>query len=64
MIKIAGTFASHTRRHSYQNLQKSLPKKILTTTLDNKITPAYNTDNMGKLFVTLFAFAPTPKTDL
>ena len=27
----------------------------------NKITP-YNTDNMGKLFVTLFAFAPATKT--
>ena len=23
-----------------------------------------NTDNMGKLFVTLFAFAPAPKTNL
>jgi hypothetical protein len=22
-----------------------------------------NTDNMGKLFVTLFAFAPAPQTD-
>jgi hypothetical protein len=26
--------------------------------------PAYNTDNMGKLFVTLFAFAPALKTAL
>jgi hypothetical protein len=25
---------------------------------------AYNTDNMGKLFVTLFAFTPAPKTAL
>jgi len=25
---------------------------------------AYNTDNMGKLFVTLFAFAPALKTNL
>jgi len=23
----------------------------------------YNTDNMGKLFVTLFAFTPAPKTN-
>ena len=29
-----------------------------------KINPTYNTDNMGKLFVTVFAFAPAPKTDL
>ena len=29
----------------------------------NKITP-HNTDNMGKLFVTVFAFAPAPKTTL
>ena len=26
--------------------------------------PAYNTDNMGKLLVTLFAFTPAPKTNL
>jgi hypothetical protein len=26
--------------------------------------PTPNTDNMGKLFVTLFAFAPALKTDL
>jgi hypothetical protein len=42
--------------------------------MKNKIKPAYNTDNMGKLFpafskkagqvVTLFAFAPAPKTNL
>jgi hypothetical protein len=25
---------------------------------------AHNTDNMGKLLVTLFAFAPAPKTNL
>ena len=25
--------------------------------------PTANTDNMGKLFVTLFAFAPAPKTN-
>jgi hypothetical protein len=24
----------------------------------------HNTDNMGKLFVTVFAFAPAPKTNL
>jgi len=30
----------------------------------NKINTAYNTDNMGKLFVTVFALAPTPKTNL
>ena len=28
----------------------------------NKITNN-NTDNMGKLFVTVFAFAPAPKTN-
>jgi hypothetical protein len=28
-----------------------------------KKTPAYNTDNKGKLFVTVFAFAPAPKTN-
>ena len=28
-----------------------------------KISPKPNTDNMGKLFVTVFAFAPAPKTD-
>jgi hypothetical protein len=28
-----------------------------------KITP-YNTDNMGKLFVMVFAFTPAPKTNL
>jgi hypothetical protein len=26
-------------------------------------TPATNTDNMGKLFVTVFAFAPALKTN-
>jgi len=26
-------------------------------------TAPHNTDNMGKLFVTLFAFAPAPKTN-
>jgi hypothetical protein len=30
----------------------------------NKILRPPNTDNMGKLFVTLFAFAPTLKTNL
>jgi hypothetical protein len=30
---------------------------------DNK-KPAYNTDNMGKLFVTVFALAPALKTNL
>jgi hypothetical protein len=25
--------------------------------------PAYNTDNMGKLFVMVFAFAPATRTD-
>ncbi len=29
-----------------------------------KTNPTYNTDNMGKLFVTLFAFAPALKTNL
>jgi len=29
-----------------------------------KLLRTPNTDNMGKLFVTLFAFAPAPKTDL
>jgi hypothetical protein len=30
--------------------------------LDNfEISPAANTDNMGKLFVTVFAFAPAHK---
>ena len=29
-----------------------------------KINTAYNTDNMGKLLVTLFAFAPALKTNL
>jgi hypothetical protein len=29
-----------------------------------KISPKPNTDNMGKLFVTLFAFAPALKTYL
>ena len=29
-----------------------------------KITTCANTDNMGKLFVTLFAFAPALKTNL
>ena len=58
-----------------QKLQKSLPappasitRQIynMTNSLhpDNfKISPKPNTDNMGKLFVTLFAFAPAPKTD-
>ena len=27
-------------------------------------TTNHNTDNMGKLFVTVFAFAPAPKTAL
>ena len=31
---------------------------------DGKIKTGYNTDNMGKLLVTLFAFAPAPKTAL
>jgi hypothetical protein len=29
-----------------------------------KISPKPNTDNMGKLFITLFAFAPALKTNL
>jgi hypothetical protein len=28
-----------------------------------KISTSYNTDNMGKLFVMVFAFAPAPKTN-
>jgi hypothetical protein len=28
-----------------------------------KNSPTANTDNMGKLFITLFAFAPALKTD-
>ena len=32
--------------------------------LISNICPAANTDNMGKLFVTLFAFAPALKTNL
>jgi len=28
-----------------------------------KLARKPNTDNMGKLFVTLFAFAPAPKTN-
>jgi hypothetical protein len=59
-----------------QKLQKSLPdqndrlprqkyKEINLFFPDSfKISPKPNTDNMGKLFVTLFAFAPAPKTDL
>jgi len=31
--------------------------------MNNNTTP-YNTDNMGKLFVTLFASAPALKTNL
>jgi hypothetical protein len=38
----------------------------MTTRLYNpeKLLRPPNTDNMGKLFVTLFAFAPAPKTNL
>jgi hypothetical protein len=33
-------------------------------TYQKKNRPAYNTDNMGKLFVTVFAFATATKTEL
>ena len=43
--------------YSFKELKFSVP-------LSNpEHTPAYNTDNMGKLFVTLFAFAPAPETN-
>jgi hypothetical protein len=35
----------------------------MTAKLPNKM-PKHNTDNMGKLFVTLFAFTRALKTDL
>jgi hypothetical protein len=38
--------------------------KSLGLLQDEKYTPTANTDNKGKLFVTLFAFAPAPKTNL
>ena len=34
-----------------------MPDEIMDKLLDFK-KPAYNTDNMGKLFVTVFAFLP------
>jgi hypothetical protein len=41
--------------HHYQIHSQLVEKKIATN---------YNTDNKGKLFVTLFASAPASKTDL
>jgi hypothetical protein len=41
--------------------QKNNSQRTDTTTNDRRATA--NTDNMGKLFVTLFAFAPAPKTN-
>jgi hypothetical protein len=35
-----------------------------TTRHESKKVRQANTDNMGKLFVTVFAFAPASKTDL
>ena len=32
--------------------------------LTDKIKPKHNTDNKGHLFVTVFAFATAPKTNL
>jgi hypothetical protein len=40
-----------------------MPDEIMDNLLDFK-KPAYNTDNMGKLLVTVFAFTPAPKTNL
>jgi len=40
---------------------------MITRTQSNRIIKFArnaNTDNMGKLFVTLFAFAPAPETNL
>jgi hypothetical protein len=38
-------------------------KGLILYQKQNKMA-AHNTDNMGKLFVTVFAFAPAPKTYL
>jgi hypothetical protein len=51
------------------SIKKNLPLEKGSGTKDminnkNFKNSAYNTDNKGNLFVTVFALAPTPKTDL
>ena len=41
----------------------SIAQFVAKSLIMNSITNA-NTDNKGKLFVTVFAFAPAPKTTL
>jgi hypothetical protein len=47
----------------YQTLSDWTNYSGTTEYYDFLITPAPNTDNMGKLFVTVFAFTPAPKTN-
>ncbi len=65
--KMEGTFAAHTC-HPLNSLAAKEPsddKRILQHINDFfKYNPTHNTDNMGKLFVTLFAFVPAFKTNL
>ena len=45
-------------------MRQSFNETVIWHRDSNKITPKPNTDNMGKLFVTLFASAPALKTNL
>jgi len=47
-----------------QEKQKLNEFKGIIAGLNFKTTPKHNTDNMGKLFVTVFAIAPALKTNL
>jgi len=63
--------ASTRKTIEYKSIKHITQQQVLR--LDDRVfvhhdsfntNPTYNTDNMGKLFVTLFAFASTLKTDL
>jgi len=57
LARCPSTMTKHADyHHVYSYVTTS--KNIFVPCNDSGHTPAYNTDNMGKLFVTLFAFTP------
>jgi hypothetical protein len=54
---------SDLRRYDIKTLELFVMITVYITLIYNELLRPPNTDNKGKLFVTVFAYAPVPKTN-
>jgi hypothetical protein len=64
MASTRKTIEHKSLMHITQQRVLRLDDRVLVHHDSFKTNPTYNTDNKGKLFVTVFALAPAPKTNM